>query len=89
MWGFLRGYLSSDVLYTIDSALLTYLDCLRRVAIMFVNLPGIDNFASPAFLENMQFATEVLQRETRKWDGAINKYIMDDKGEDGRGRGRE
>ena len=80
VWGFLRGYLSTNILDNIDSATLGWMDGLRRLAIMFVNLPGLDNFASPSFLQDMQAATEVLQETTKKWDGSINKYIMDDKG---------
>ena len=80
VWGFLRGYLSTVILDNIDSALLGWMDGLRRLAIMFVNLPSLDNFASPSFLQDMQYATEVLQETTEKWDGSINKYIMDDKG---------
>ena len=53
---------------------------LRQVAVVFVNLPELDDFESEDFLPTLQLATEILQTEITKWDGTINKFIMDDKG---------
>jgi class 3 adenylate cyclase len=50
---------------------------LRRVTLLFVNLPGLDHTAT---LERAQRAMEGLQTALYRYEGSINKLSVDDKG---------
>jgi class 3 adenylate cyclase len=50
---------------------------LRRVTLLFVNLPGLDHSAA---LERAQRAMQVLQTALYRYEGSINKLSLDDKG---------
>jgi tetratricopeptide (TPR) repeat protein len=50
---------------------------LRRVTLLFVNLPGLDHTAT---LDRAQRAMEGLQTALYRYEGSINKLSVDDKG---------
>ncbi len=52
---------------------------LRRITVLFVNLPGLD-YDSPGALERTQVAMRALQETLYRFEGSINKLSVDDKG---------
>ncbi len=50
---------------------------LRRVTVVFVNVPALNHYTS---LERAQQIMEVLQREVERFGGSINKLSVDEKG---------
>ena len=77
---YMRAYVSRAVLACVDTGLMDWIRELREVVVVFLNLPDLDDFESEDFLPTLQLATEILQTEITRWDGTINKFIMDDKG---------
>jgi class 3 adenylate cyclase len=77
---YMRAYVSKAILACVDTGLMDWIRELRHVAVLFLNLPDLDDFESEDFLPTLQLATEILQSEIPKWEGNINKFIMDDKG---------
>lgn len=73
----LRGYLPAAVTHRLDANLDAYIGELRRLTIIFVNLPDI-NYQTP--LETAQAVMTALQESCYKFEGSINKLSVDDKG---------
>jgi len=73
-------YLSQAVLSRLDQGLVDWVGELRPVTTMFVNLPSLDDFLSDDFMPQLQLCTLTIQQEIIRWNGTINKFIMDDKG---------
>ncbi|MBL4681563.1 MAG: AAA family ATPase [Pseudomonadales bacterium] len=73
----LRPYLPAAVTHRLDANLDAYLGELRRLTILFVNLPDID-YQTP--VETAQEIMIALQESCYKYEGSINKLSVDDKG---------
>ncbi|HSG89713.1 MAG TPA: adenylate/guanylate cyclase domain-containing protein [Pseudomonadales bacterium] len=74
----LRGYLPASITRRIIAGQTDFLGELRRLTILFVNLPGITH-ETP--LEVGQQAFRGLQKALYlPWEGSINKLSVDDKG---------
>jgi class 3 adenylate cyclase len=75
----LRSYLPGAILSRIYAGQSDWLAELRRVTVIFVNLPGLD-YTSPDALERAQEAMLALQTALYRYEGSINKLSVDDKG---------
>lgn len=73
----LRPYLPAAVTHRLDVNLNAYLGELRRLTILFVNLPDI-HYQTP--VEVAQEIMIALQESCYKYEGSINKLSVDDKG---------
>ncbi|MEW5957938.1 MAG: AAA family ATPase [Chloroflexota bacterium] len=73
----LRAYIPGAVLTRLAALQTDWLAELRRVTILFVNLPNL-NYAIP--LEQAQSLMRTLQQEVYRYEGSINKLGVDDKG---------
>ena len=73
----LRSYLPAAVTHRLDASLDAYLGELRRLTILFVNLPDID-YQTP--VEQAQEIMIALQESCYRYEGSINKLSVDDKG---------
>ena len=74
----LRGYLPASITRRISAGQTDFLGELRRLTILFVNLPDI-NYKTP--LDQAQEAFSGLQKALYiPWEGSINKLSVDDKG---------
>ncbi|GIW78337.1 MAG: hypothetical protein KatS3mg105_0144 [Gemmatales bacterium] len=75
----LLGYIPGAIRSRLAAGHLRWLAELRRVSVLFVNLPGLDQTASDA-LAAMQHCIQSLQTAIYRYEGAINKLNVDDKG---------
>ncbi|MDX1571603.1 MAG: adenylate/guanylate cyclase domain-containing protein [Xanthomonadales bacterium] len=73
----LRRYLPGAIVARIGAGLDEYLGELRRITILFVNLPDLNYRTDVA---DAQAVMEDLQRCTYRYEGSINKLSVDDKG---------
>lgn len=73
----LRHYLPAAITHRLDAGLDDFLGELRRLTILFVNLPDI-NYATQ--VEQAQEIMVALQRSCYRYEGSINKLSVDDKG---------
>tara|TARA_R110002073_G_scaffold7456_1_gene42363 strand:- start:25759 stop:29805 length:4047 start_codon:yes stop_codon:yes gene_type:complete len=73
----LRGYLPAAVTHRLDANQDAYIGELRRLTILFVNLPDID-YRTPVDLA--QTIMVALQESCYRYEGSINKLSVDDKG---------
>lgn len=73
----LRHYLPAAITHRLDAGLDEFLGELRRLTILFVNLPDID-YATP--VEKAQEIMVALQKSCYRFEGSINKLSVDDKG---------
>ncbi len=74
----LRSYIPAGVLARLAAGHESWLGELRRVTVLFVNLP--DLYQPPTSLEKAQFAIETIQSIIYRYEGNINKLSMDEKG---------
>ncbi|MFN8458085.1 MAG: adenylate/guanylate cyclase domain-containing protein [Anaerolineae bacterium] len=73
----LRAYIPGAVLARLAAGQLGWLAELRRVTVLFINLPDL-NYAIP--LEQAQTVMRTLQTILYRYEGSINKLSVDDKG---------
>jgi len=73
----LRHYLPAAVNHSLDAGLDDFLGELRRLTILFVNLPDIHYSSS---VETAQKIMIALQESCYRYEGSINKLSVDDKG---------
>lgn len=73
----LRGYLPAAVTHRLDANQDAYIGELRRLTILFVNLPDID-YTTP--ISVAQAIMVALQESCYRYEGSINKLSVDDKG---------
>ncbi len=73
----LRHYLPAAITHRLDAGLDEFLGELRRLTILFVNLPDID-YATR--VEKAQEIMVALQKSCYRYEGSINKLSVDDKG---------
>lgn len=75
----LRPYIPAAILTRLDAGQSAWLSELRRVTVMFINLPEL-NQATSNTLEKAQQALRELQRTIYKQQGSLNKLNVDEKG---------
>ena len=73
----LRAYIPSAILARVAAGQTVYLSELRRVTVLFINLPG---FGQNTELERAQTVMRALQTALYHYEGSINKLNVDDKG---------
>ena len=73
----LRRYLPAAIVHRINAGFNQFLGELRRVTVLFVNLPGL-SFRTP--IGEAQAVMIELQQSCYHYEGSINKLSVDDKG---------
>lgn len=73
----LRAYIPSAILARVAAGQTVYLSELRRVTVLFINLP---DFGQNTRLEQAQTVMHALQMSLYYYEGSINKLNVDDKG---------
>ncbi len=77
MEGGLRSYIPGAILARLSAGQSGWLAELRRVTVIFINLPDL-NYGTP--LEQAQTITRALQSNLYQFEGSVNKITVDDKG---------
>ena len=75
----LERYVSVGVLERLKVGQTDWLGDLRRVSVMFLNLPGIDYGAEGA-LDFISTIINAVQNILQVYEGTLNKFLVDDKG---------
>lgn len=75
----LERYVSVGVLERLKVGQTDWLGDLRRVSVMFLNLPGIDYGAEGA-LDFISTIISAVQNILQVYEGTLNKFLVDDKG---------
>ena len=75
----LERYISVGVLERLKVGQTDWLGDLRRVCVMFLNLPGIDYGAEGA-LDFISTIISAVQNILQVYEGTLNKFLVDDKG---------
>lgn len=75
----LRAYIPPTVLSRLDAGQTTWLAEIRRVTVLFVNLPNLRQ-TSPSALDQIQTVMRSLQDCLYRYEGSFNKLSIDDKG---------
>lgn len=73
----LRAYIPDTILARLSAGQAGWLGELRRVTVIFVNLPDLD-YTMP--LEQAQAIMRALQTALYRYEGTVNKLSVDDKG---------
>lgn len=73
----LRPYIPGAVINRLTAGQSSWIAELRRVTVLFINLPDLDQETA---LENAQNIARLIQRSTYHYEGSINKINVDDKG---------
>lgn len=73
----LRGYLPGAIVHRLEAGQTDWLGELRRVTILFINLPDLDARTSLPLAQN---AMSAMQTSLYHFEGSINKLSVDDKG---------
>jgi predicted ATPase/class 3 adenylate cyclase len=79
----LRAYIPGAILSGIVAGQTAWLAELRRVTVLFVNLPDLDGAAGDndsAALERAQTVMRALQTALYRYEGSVNKISVDEKG---------
>ncbi len=71
----LRGYIPVAILSRLDAGQTAWLAEIRRVTVLFVNLPAV-----PTAIELGQIIMQSLQAILYRYQGSIRQFIVDDKG---------
>lgn len=75
----LERYVSLGVLQRLKVGQTDWLGDLRRVSVMFLNLPGMDYDAEEA-LDFISNTLNAIQNILQVYEGTLNKFLVDDKG---------
>ena len=75
----LERYVSLGVLQRLKVGQTDWLGDLRRVSVMFLNLPGMDYDAEGA-LDYISTTLNAIQNILQVYEGTLNKFLVDDKG---------
>lgn len=75
----LRAYIPGAILSRLVAGQTAWLAELRRVTVLFVNLPDLDG-AAPDALERAQTVMRALQTALYRYEGSVNKLSVDEKG---------
>ena len=73
----LRPYIPGAVINRLTAGQSSWIAELRRVTVLFINLPDIDQSTE---LETAQTISKQIQRSVYRYEGSINKINVDDKG---------
>lgn len=73
----LRPYIPGAVINRLTAGQSSWIAELRRVTVLFINLPGVDQDTG---LESAQEIARLIQRSVYHFEGSINKINVDDKG---------
>ncbi|HEX6034432.1 MAG TPA: adenylate/guanylate cyclase domain-containing protein, partial [Anaerolineales bacterium] len=73
----LRPYIPGAVINRLTAGQSSWIAELRRVTVLFINLPDLDQDTA---LENAQNIARLIQRSVYHYEGSINKINVDDKG---------
>lgn len=73
----LRAYIPGAIINRLSAGHSGWLAELRRVTVLFINLPGVDQDTP---LETAQTVVRLLQRAVYRYEGSLNKINVDDKG---------
>ncbi len=73
----LRPYIPGAVINRLTAGQGSWIAELRRVTVLFINLPDIDQDTE---LESAQNISKLIQRSVYRYEGSINKINVDDKG---------
>lgn len=73
----LRAYIPGAIINRLSAGQGRWIAELRRVSILFISLPDIDQNTK---LETSQDIARMIQRSIYRYEGAINKISVDDKG---------
>ena len=77
-WEALKGYVPEPVAVRLQSEHLEWLAELRRVTAVFVRMPGVAE-GDAAMLQQMHEAVQNAQLVTRRHDGILNQFWVDEK----------
>lgn len=75
----IRSYIPETVLARLNTGQSDWLEELRRITVLFINLPTF-NFSEKGTLEKAQSLLQELQKIIYHYEGSINKLSVDDKG---------
>ncbi len=75
----LRAYIPGAILARLAAGQTSWLAELRRITVLFVNLPGQDHTV-PNALDQAQTMMRTIQTAVYRYEGSINKITVDDKG---------
>jgi class 3 adenylate cyclase/tetratricopeptide (TPR) repeat protein len=75
----LRPFIPGAVRHRFDAGMATFLAELRPLSVIFVNLPVGEGRAPPDRAQ-LQQLVHLAQRELYRYEGAVDKLLMDDKG---------
>ncbi|HMB22979.1 MAG TPA: adenylate/guanylate cyclase domain-containing protein, partial [Anaerolineales bacterium] len=73
----LRPYIPGAVINRLTAGQASWIAELRRVTVLFINLPDLDQHTE---LENSQNIARLVQKSVYRYEGSINKINVDDKG---------
>lgn len=73
----LRPYIPGAIINRLTAGQSGWIAELRRVTVLFINLPDIDQKTK---LEDAQNLARLIQRSVYRYEGSINKINVDDKG---------
>ncbi|HEX2998017.1 MAG TPA: AAA family ATPase [Anaerolineales bacterium] len=73
----LRPYIPGAVINRLTAGQASWIAELRRVTVLFINLPDLDQHTE---LENAQNIARLVQKSVYRYEGSINKINVDDKG---------
>ncbi len=72
-----RAYIPGAILQHLALGQSTFLSELRRLTMIFINLPGFERIEN---LDKAQALMQTLQRALYHYEGSVNQLIVDDKG---------
>ncbi len=73
----LRSYIPGAIAKRIDAGQSDWLAELRRVTSLFINIPELTQGTDPAYAQK---AAQILQGAIYRYEGSMNKIVVDDKG---------
>jgi class 3 adenylate cyclase/tetratricopeptide (TPR) repeat protein len=73
----LRPYIPGAIINRLTAGQSSWIAELRRVTVLFINLPDLDQYTELEFSQNI---ARLVQRSVYRYEGSINKINVDDKG---------
>jgi class 3 adenylate cyclase/tetratricopeptide (TPR) repeat protein len=73
----LRAYIPGAIINRLSAGQSSWIAELRRVTILFINLPDLDQHTELSEAQNL---ARLIQRSVYRYEGSINKINVDDKG---------
>ena len=73
----LRAYIPGAIINRLSAGQSSWIAELRRVTVLFISLPGIDQHTELSEAQNL---ARLIQRSVYRYEGSINKINVDDKG---------